>query len=212
MSDPDLLATALVTLEEARRYIWRDEDDGTRDEILIEAVNDVSEAITTHCEREFKPTAAATRTFAVNANGFVNLAPYDLRTVTTFTLYTDQDIAVQRVLTTSEYRLGPVGSSKAGTYLWAKTIAPTVSEVEPGFGWQATILGDWGMTSVPYAVRLACKQWVENIVKNPGAFASSEMAGYLVVPEVDPAGARPAGMPPAVRRRLEPWKRVVGVS
>jgi hypothetical protein len=62
------------------------------------------------------------------------------------------------------------------------------------------------MAETPGPVKLACKQWVDNIVKNPGSFATNSMSGYTVTPELDEA-ARRAGMPPAVRYRLENWRR-----
>lgn len=272
MSDVELLPTALITIEEARRFVYRDEDDTSRDGQLIDAVNDVSEAITDHCEREFVAQPARTgtdgvadgsttfvaatgaftaaaedelleitgrglrrivtvtnsttvvldtavaagtglewalseaRVFEYDGSGVLDLRPYDLRELAAVTLYTDLDVAQQHALTDDEYRLRPAGRARGGTFLKISLPTPRVRESEYGFGWQVTVSGLWGMTAVPGSVKLACKQWVENIVKNPGAFASQTMAGYTVVPELD-IGARRAGMPPAVRHRLERWCR-----
>jgi len=86
----DLSARALLTLQEARRFVYRDENDGSRDDILTDAVNDVSDSIWDHCEREFKDTTASpgpdARIFAMNAAGWIDLAPYDLRAVTSVKL------------------------------------------------------------------------------------------------------------------------------
>lgn len=56
MSTPEVSDRALVTLPQLRRYVLRDEDDTSRDGLLVDAVNDVSVAIEEHCEREFSPS------------------------------------------------------------------------------------------------------------------------------------------------------------
>lgn len=198
---------ALITLEEARLYVLRDAADSTRDELLIDAINEVSAAIWEHCEREFLPTATAdARVFAYDGSGVLDLRPFDLRELDSITMYTDLDVALQVVLDTADYRLEPRGGSLAGTYLRVRVPCPTVAEASPGFRWQVTVEGDWGMSVVPGAVKLACKQWVDNLAKNPGSWASHQMNGYTVSPEFD-LDARRAGMPPAVRHRLSRWRR-----
>lgn len=201
----DLSPRALLDLLEARRYVFRDENDGSRDDILIDAVDAVSEAIWNYCEREFMQTNALARIFSVSRRGLIELAPFEIRNVTSVVLYTDRAVADQRTLTTDEFQLLPIGTSRAGTYLEIRTIAPSISELQPGFGWEATVTGDWGMLAIPDSVKLACLQWVDNIVKNPGQFASATMSGFTLVPEIDLA--RPAGMPPAAGHRLAYWRR-----
>lgn len=269
---------SLLTLEEARLYCFRSAGDSSRDELLIEAINDVSGSIWDHCDREFKPTTGETtlsgsmtsgtatlpatsavgfptsgqykvlvdseimlvtagqgtlswtvtraqegttaaahssgatvaeleaRTFRYRGQGGLDLSPYDLRALQKVTLYTDLEASLQDELATTQYRLDPVGGTPAGTYLGLVLPYPAVEEPEYGFGWQATVLGRWGMPEIPYSVKLAAKIWVDNIVKNPAAAASSAMAGYAFFPEQDEEGRR-AGMPPATRHRLEPWRR-----
>lgn len=200
---------ALITLEEARLFSLRSAADQSRDEILIDAINEVSDAIWDHCEREFLATATATaRTFQVLPSGYVDLAPYEPRTVTQVKLYTDLDVGSHQVLTTDEYRLRPAGRTPEGTWLSLLVTAPAVAELHPGFGWEVTVTGDWGMTTTPPAVKLACKQWVDNIVKNPGSFATQQMNGFTVTPDVDFAPTA-AGMPAAVRHRLHRYRRSI---
>lgn len=213
MSD-ELSSRALVSVKEGRLYCFRDEDDQSRDALLIDAINSVSSAIWTHCEREFKPTNGVTRTFALrtrNVNGswvgWIDLIPYDLRSATTVTLYTDQPLASQDVLTIDEYRLRPVGAALGGTYLNLVTIPPAIPEEQPGFGWEATIAGDWGMAAVPADVRMAALQWIDNIVKNPGSYASVEMGGFTVAPDLELGSVVRAGMPTAVKHRLADFCR-----
>jgi hypothetical protein len=210
MSVEALRTTALISIEEARRYVWRDEDDSSRDGILVDAINDVSESIADHLRREICPRVENTaRRFDYDGSGFLDLAPYDLRTIDEIKLYTDRPSASQQTLTATNYRLWPTGGARGGTYLGVLLPSPAIEEFDYGFGWEVTITGDWGMcashVTVPGALKLACKQWVENIVKNPGSYASHAMSGYTVTPEQD--FARRAGMPPSVMYRLERWSR-----
>lgn len=208
MSIDTITARSLVDLEEARRYVWRDENDTSRDELLVDAVSLVSDAIWDYCRREFKPTATATaRVFSIGPGGWVDLSPYDLRTLTSVVRYTDRDAAFQETLTADGYRLHPAGRTPAGTYLHLQLAAPRLAELEEGFGWQVTVTGDWGMATTPDTVKLACLQWIDNLVKNPGSWAQHAMSGYVVAPDTDFASPTPAGMPAAVRHRLAAWRR-----
>lgn len=277
-------SVALITLEEARLYCFRNAADSSRDELLIDAINDVSASIRDYCDREFvlstgsaaltadpgtggttiavagatrtpsstpfevlvddevmlvtaapltdgagtwtvtraqRGTAAAAhaigaevavldaRRFRYNGSGALDLEPFDLRELVSVTLYTDLDVAEQDVLESSSYRLSPVGGTPAGTWLALALPVPAIEEAAYGFGWEATILGRWGMLEVPGSVKLAAKIWVDNIVKNPAQAASETMNGYSVFPEVDEEGRR-AGMPPASRYRLDKWARHPG--
>lgn len=274
MSHVELSSRALVDLKEARRYVFRSDTDGDRDGILIDTVNDVSDSIADHCEREFLPTTepdrsgtdgvtdgtttfvAATgafttadegskiniatkgvytivtrtnattvvldgspsagttlawdfgeaRIFAYDGSGQLDLRPYDLRELHAITLYTDLDAAQQDALALGDYRLRPAGRALGGTYLSLGLPTPNTVEAEFGYGWQVTVDGQWGMAEVPGSVRFACKQWVKNIVENPGSYASYSQNAYTVTPDVGDATTS-AGMPRAVKHRLKRWKR-----
>jgi hypothetical protein len=270
----DLSDRALVSMQEARRYVWRDENDAARDDILVDAVDYVSETIWDECQREFAPTTvparsgadgvtngtttftaatgaftagdegklvsivgkgyyrvvtftnsttvvldgspsvgtaltwefSETRTFELGARGLVDLAPYDLLEVDQVVVYSDQ--ASPQTLTSDEYKLLPVGRSPAGTYLSLRTIWPAVTELQPGFGWEAQVSGFWGMAAVPEKIKAAALMWIKNIAENPGGYASASMSGYAVVPEIEATSTLTrAGMPPAVRYRLARWAR-----
>lgn len=210
MSVESLRSSALISIEEGRRYVFRDENDSSRDGILVDAINDISDSIADHLRREICPrTENLARKFDYDGSGFLDLAPYDLRNVDSLVLYTDRPAASQKTLTTTNYRLWPTGGARGGTYLGLVLPAPALEEFDYGFGWEITLTGDWGMSAshatVPGALKLACKEWVENIVKNPGTWASHAMSGYTVTPEQD--FARRAGMPRSVVYRLDPWKR-----
>ena len=272
-------SVALITLEEARLYCLRSAGDSSRDEQLIEAINDVSEAVRDEYGREFITTTGETRldgaltdvatavtvesadgfpssgsfvikvddelmlvtagagttsltvtrghldttpaahlddaavlelearVFAYAGLGVLDLAPFDLRELERVTLYTDLDESLHDELAASAYRLTPVGGfAGSNTYLGLDLPYPAIEEASYGFGWQATVLGRGGMDRVPGSVKLGVKIWVDNLIKNPGQFASQAVNGYTVFPDVDEEGRR-AGMPPASRHRFERWRR-----
>ncbi len=277
MSVVTLNAQALCSLEEARRYVFRNEDDLSRDEILADAVNVVSPAIWDYCEREFKDTTISDRSgtngvtngtttfvsatgafvaadvgtflniapkgiysivsvtngttvvlsgspsagtalswdfgearvFDVGDAGRINFAPFEIRRAGSILLYPDLALASRQTLTTDQWRLRPTSGTSSETYLYMHTISPTLTALESQIGNQASIRGWWGMAEVPGGVKLACLQWVDNLVKNPGSFASATQAGYTVTPDADSGAFFPSGMPTAVRYRLESWRRGV---
>jgi hypothetical protein len=267
----DLSDRALLDITEARRFVYRDENDNRRDDLLVDAINDASDSIWDHCEREFRPTTsparagtdgvgnatttfvAATgafsstdvglvihigdalysivsvtnattveldsvlatgtslawdfgeaREFGVSAGGYVDLRPYDLRLLQRLTLYADRADLDDEVLT--EYQLENEGPA-SGTWYAVRIAKPSYQPLHVGFGTRITIAGQWGMASIPHSVKLAAKQWVKNIAENPGSYSSSELAGFSVVPDVDTLTLAPAGMPAAVRYRLDAWAR-----
>lgn len=268
---------ALLSLEEARLFVFRNAGDSTRDEALIAAINDVSDSIESYCAREFAPSTGATvldgaiddndvaltvadwrslptsgsfmvrvddeimlvtagagtatltvtrgyldttaashldgaelveleaRDYPYKGTGVLSLEPHDLLELHTVTLYTDLDEAQQDELESTAYRL--VRAPMGGTYESIRVPYPALEEAAYGFGWQATVVGRWGMLEVPGDVRLAAKIWVENLVKNPAGASSTTMAGYTFTPELETELGRRAGMPPSARYRLEPWRR-----
>jgi hypothetical protein len=202
----DLSSRALIDVIEARRFVWRDENDADRDDILIDAINDVSDAIADYCEREFTPTTAAeTRTFRVTATGYVDLRPSDLRQLNTATLYPDRSDITPAVLTAADYQL--TIHRESGTAYDLRIGAPAYQPLVTGFETLLAIAGLWGMAAVPSGVKLAAKQWVKNIAENPGSYGSQSMSGFTVIPETDLVTITPGGMPAAVRYRLDAWRR-----
>ena len=271
----DLVGHALVSIQEARRYVWRNENDAGRDDILIDAINFVSSSIADEAHREFVDTTvpdrsgsdgvanatttfvaasgafiagdvgrllrisdrgfyrvvsvtngttivlsgspaagtqltwafSETRTFAVGRRGLVNLDPYDLLELDGVGLYSDQGASAE-TLADDERKLLPVGRSQpGGTYLMLRTLWPTLPELQAGFGWEAEVSGFWGMPQIPETIKLAALQWIENIAKNPGSYASQTGGGYVITPDIDTATVPRTGMPPAVRHRLRRWER-----
>jgi len=267
----DLNDHALVDLPEARRYVYRNENDASRDDILTDAINDASDSIWDYCEREFKDSTVPDRSGAdgvgngtttfvaasgaftstdvakriringayytiasltngttvvldrvlatgtalawdfgelrlirVTDTGYVDFRPYDLNELSSATMYADRADLDDTVLAVGSYQLE---RRPGGTYYDMRVPAPDFAPAYEGFGTMISVRGWWGMTTIPGAVQLACKQWVKNIAENPGSYASSSMAGYDVAPDTDTFVVNPAGMPAAVRYRLDRWAR-----
>ena len=57
----DLDARALVGIQEARRYCWRNENDASRDDLLVDAINYVSTTMADEAHREFVDTTVPDR-------------------------------------------------------------------------------------------------------------------------------------------------------
>jgi len=144
------------------------------------------------------------RLIPVTSSGYVDFRPFDLYEVASATLYADRADLDDTVLTTADYQLVRHGATAYDMHI----AAPEFSPAHEGFLTMVSIRGWWGMPSVPGTIQLACKQWVKNIAENPGGYASSSMAGYDVIPEFDSVTTLlPAGMPAAVRYRLDDWAR-----
>lgn len=66
-------SVALITLEEARLYCYRNAGDSSRDELLIEAINDVSASIRDYCDREFVTSTGSAAVAADPGTGGLTL-------------------------------------------------------------------------------------------------------------------------------------------
>jgi hypothetical protein len=145
------------------------------------------------------------RTFRVTSSGYVDFRPYDLRYLQSATLYADRADLEDDILTADEYQLVVQPNTVSSYDL--RVMAPAYAPLHEGFDNLISVRGWWGMSAVPYDVRMACKQWVKNLTENPGNYASHTMSGYTVVPDMDAIAPAPAGMPAAVRFRLEDFRR-----
>ncbi len=176
-----------------------------------------SRAIENHCQREFvypaNTVGTVTRTFAVTDSLLVDLAPYDLRGVTQVLIHPES--SSPGTLTTSQYRLNPVGGDrKSGTY-YRLRLSPLVanvwtSESATDFGEpQISVGGSWGCYAdssyVPYDIKRAA-------VITVSAWLDRAMAEYGISLE-DGAGLRPDpvttyAIPSAAYSLLQPWRRI----
>lgn len=208
---------ALTTVANVREMLPDANADSDRLTILI---NSYSTAIKKYCAREFESGGTATRKFRYEGNGFLDLAPYDLRSITSVTAYTDLPTSEQVTLaaasstTEADYRLMPLNATDEGTYLWmllpqldvkfSSTTGYQPSELK---GVQVSVAGTWGMATVPADVELACIVAVVNAYRNPGSFQSVSVGGYSLteVPDVSIDGSR--SLPVDARNLLAPYRR-----
>jgi hypothetical protein len=167
---------ALVTLEQTREYVLGDITDDSQDFKLVRRINAISEVVYGYTNREWLPVAAATRKFFCRGNlRLVSFGPYDLVAPTMVTAFTDHPTAYQSVLTApsstvdGDYRLGPVGGrTPAGTFKWLE-FSEYWTAVRPLTfrGFEVTVIGTWGIGTVPTDVQEAVLIAVDNSYKNP---------------------------------------------
>lgn len=141
---PDLCSVADV-----RQVLQKPDADQNQDSILGWLITIASAEVERHAQREFTPTTAATRDFVWRHGAVLDLAPYDLRTVTTLTL--DPDVAPGTVVPAANYRLRPK-PNKDGVYQWVQFREDSLN----GFvEREVRIVGDWGFATVPAEAKMA---------------------------------------------------------
>lgn len=205
-----MAAQDLCTLADVRASLEIPAADTSRDALISTLITAASEVILNDTDREFAPaTASATRRFRVDSL-LLNLAPYDLRTVTTITLNPETSSpAVLNV--TTDYQLLPIGSP-SGTYtsLAFSTLLTSLyaSQTVFSFGYALVdIAGAWGFTAVPVDVNRAC-------VVTVGSWLRKDVSMLLASGELDMGGGLtpnfPATMqlPKAAKALLAPFYRL----
>lgn len=200
----------LCTLADVKTALEISASDTSRDTLIAALITSASEAIMNEVDREFAPvTSSATRRFRVEGLQ-LNLAPYDLRSVSTLTLH-PESTSPQTLTATSDYQLLPVGSP-SGTFtslrfsgLLASLYA---SQTVFSFGYALVdIAGAWGFASVPLDVTRAC-------VITVGSWLRKDVTALLAAGELDTGGglapAFPATMelPHAATALLSPFYRL----
>lgn len=210
----------LVTLAEVRAVLEYRTDYTERDSLISTLISRASQAIENETEREFTATSSASRRFRVdprrrNADGAVllDLAPYDLRSVTTLTQNpenTDED----SVLTANtDYVLSPVEGAPAGSGVYTKVVLSNkltwTSTLQRNFGYSyVDVAGAWGFSTTPTIVKQACietvKAWLEGL---PPLTAFDVDEARTIQPEL----LRTFSIPRRARYMLGPYYRSGGV-
>lgn len=214
--------TALVTVQAARQFVLRDPDDHREDQKLAASIASFSRAVAAYTRREWRPRSTdVTRRFWYPGVGMVRLAPYDLRTLTSVTMFTDLPTASQRLLVAGtstvegEYRLSPAGQTAEGTYRAIRVGASLcVPSAYPSLGgFEVAVRGDWGicatLADVPEDVRLACLIAVKVDYVNPEGFAARAIGELSITEALEPQADLDAGvtsLPPEARALLTPYK------
>lgn len=180
------------------------------DQLLTTYIERASAALEAHLERELGPRNGETRVFEVAADGprggLVVLAPYELRSIVSVTLYPDDAVATT-VLAATDYRALPVGGAPGSTNAaptWTSLALATRPATSALGAPLVEIEGDWGLAATPSVIRHACAQlaagWSDRAVEE-----------YNLGGETDPRQIRPAatryGIPAAIRRLVAPYRR-----
>lgn len=190
----------LTTVAAVRSFMQKPAGDTGQDTEIQNLVTRASGAIMHYTEREFAPATSTptARTFEYKGGGWLDVAPYDIRTVTQIRLDTDESSPT--TLTSTEYRLYPY-PARHGVYT-ALRLGPYL--VHSRARWQqrlVEITGTWGFATVPEDVAHACivtvAMWLRRDV-TPFESTFSIDEGRL---------ERPAILPSSVIAALAPYKR-----
>lgn len=206
-----MAAQDLCSLADVRGFLELPAADTSRDTLISATITPISDAIARYTQREFVPTASATRTFQIDIGQLkVDLAPYDLRTATTVSLHPESTSPVT-LTATSQYQLQPI-PSQFGVYTslrLANNIANIwQSDSARWFGYaQVSIAGAWGFATVPTEVKQAAIIAVASAVRRD---VPAMDLGDILVDEPRQMGPdRPVNyaLPAASLRMLGPYKR-----
>lgn len=207
--------SALVSLDQAKIECSIKGPDSSKDDQLTELINTASRAIAGYCEREFTPTASATRRFMIKGEMSwayydrvtprgVDLNPYDLRTASAVTLHPESSSPLLLVAGT-DYNLGPL-PTVFGTYylVYLAATLSSVSATMTQFGYALIdVAGAWGFASVPADIERACLVTVGAWYRGEQTVTGGQFTtpGDVVFPEtVD-------SLPRAALRLAKPFKR-----
>lgn len=196
-----MAAGDLCSLAEVRAFLQKQASDTAQDAIISSLITRASAAVMRYTERQFAPTeTAATKTFEIdfNRDGFLDLAPYDLRSLTSILI--DTDTGTSATLGSEEYRLWP-RPNPDGVFT-AIRLVPTTRG-----GWsrfrhvQVQVTGDWGFSAVPDDV----KHWTIVVVET---WLRRDVAAFSTTYDANEDRVeRPEMLPLAAARGLAYWKR-----
>lgn len=152
-----MAAGDLCSRSEVRAFLELPAADTGRDSLIDTTITAISAAITQYTQREFTPTASATRRFELPVGNLsLDLAPFDLRTVSTLKLHPED--APETLTATSDYQLEPVAAPH-GVYTrvrFSSLVTLFNSDSARYFGrTQVEIAGAWGFASIPNDVKQA---------------------------------------------------------
>lgn len=209
----------LVTLADVRRELEMPTADTTRDQLAQVIITQISRAIATYCQREFRTTTtgSTTRRFRVPyPSNLIDLNPYDLNSASALTVVINPDDTGGGTTLTAntDYRLNPINPDDTFTSI---TISRDVGQLHAGqdarrFGYTiaAVTSAAWGFGSVPDDVKRAAILAVSaNMDRRLDAFGAVQ---DLVDTDVgiQPLRAASFALPTASLAMLGPYRRAVG--
>ena len=204
----DLLAeNALISLEEGRAFLQKEDAEVEQDGILVDLINGASSQIITHTGREFAPkgTASITREFVYSGGRHVDLFPYDVREVTAVVLGAELPESEQLNLADGEWSLRPK-PAEYGVYYKLKLPARLPSHLVCRDEFEVAVTGIWGFAVIPELVKQWCKVTVAIWLRKDVSAFSRTMRLDEDRYEV------PDGLPSSVVRGLEDFTRTMPVS
>lgn len=207
----------LCTVDDVRMQL---ELTSSQYDVLIQSfIGPASLQIMRRCQREFLPrSTGVTRTFAVRG-GRVNLAPYDLVSVTSAVLnqgsldsYTLSPSGPDYILEPIGGALGSTASNQIALELVISRYVVLTSANSYSFGYSTlSVTGNWGafadLSQVPADIRRAATITV-------ASWLDKAMTAYSIHDQMDARDLRPDSMttwsiPAAAYRSLEPYMRLV---
>ena len=178
----------LTTLASVRRHMQITDGADTDLDAQIDAlIPAASDAIMDYAQREFKTdtNGSTARKFRYDGNGVLDLAPWDLRTLSSVKI--DTDIGSGTTLTSSEYRLQPVGAVH-GVYHSIHLpgfAVPNTAGSSPGYR-EVQVTGTWGFVTIPEKVRMAANItiafWLRSTAQHMGSFMAEDGGDTLRAP------------------------------
>jgi len=154
----------LVALADVRGELEMPVGDTSRDALAQVVITQISRAITTYCQREFRTATTGTtaRRFRVpTGTHLVDLNPYDIHDADglTLTINPDDDSGGTTLTVNRDYRLNPTNPTDTFTSI---TISRDVAQLHTGqdarrFGYTIAVVesDEWGFAAVPDDVRRA---------------------------------------------------------
>ena len=154
----------LVSLADVRAELEMPVGDVSRDALAQVVITQISRAITTYCQREFRTTTTGTtaRRFRVpTSTHLVDLNPYDIHDDggVTLTINPDDDSGGTTLTVNRDYRLNPTNPTDTFTSI---SISRDVAQLHTGqdarrFGYTIAVVESpsWGFAAVPDDVRRA---------------------------------------------------------
>lgn len=193
-----MAAGDLCTRDQVRRFLVKPTGDVGQNDLIDELIPRASRLISSHCEREFTPTADATRLFYYDGSGYLSLVPYDLRTVTSITFDVEPGES-STILTASEFRLRPLPAPD-GVF---SSIRFQVYRASGGAWADRTIAirGAWGFAAVPDDVQDAA-------IKTVAIWLRRDAAAFESTFRLDEERIEhPKSLPSAVFDQLDNYRR-----
>ena len=202
----------LTTVETAKAFARIKRADSTSDLRLPILISAMSRAIGRYTQRQFvglnHPTSdggpvdtavEVARRFAYDGSGYLSLAPYEARSISSVTLDGDAltEYTTGSDLDSDEYAPRPLQQTPEGTYLSLMLFETNADAI-------VEVTGLWGIVDVPEDVELACLHAVSDAYRNPEGVPSRSIGDGLVVGEDSEEGG---SLPRAARALLSPLCR-----